>query len=147
MTIDFKIDATPSNDKIHWKLNGKVDLSIGDVKIDMKNKELNWLVHKSHGLINKVIDDLVVPRVIKHLTEVIESLNSMVSNEGAYTFTTNLGGKDVGLNLTMPTAPKAVGSTDLIEIFFDGLFVPAEGSNLVQHVDFRGAIKDYAPRI
>jgi len=52
----------------------------------------------------------------------------MVSSEGAYTFVVPVHGKDMNLNLTMTSSPRTEKNSDLIEVFFDGLFDAPEGS-------------------
>jgi len=46
----------------------------------------------------------------------------MVSNEDAYTFVFPMMGKNLPLNLTMTHSPLTEKNSDLIELYFDGIF-------------------------
>lgn len=69
----------------------------------------------------------------------------MVANESPYDFEVPMYGDSLALNLTMTTAPRTKKDSELIELFFDGLFDMPLGSGLKQ--DYHGDITDYPPRL
>lgn len=54
----------------------------------------------------------------------------MVAGEGPYTFDISTFSKDMPLNLTMTKAPEMKKDSDLIKVYFDGLFDIPEGQNV-----------------
>jgi len=62
------------------------------------------------------------------MDDVVSNLNSMIANEGSEPFNFEVPVKDdLTLNLTMTTAPTTKKNSDLIEIFFDGIFDAPKG--------------------
>lgn len=47
----------------------------------------------------------------------------MIANEGPSTFVFPVYGNDVALNMTMTKAPETTVDSDLINMYFNGLFV------------------------
>lgn len=148
MTVNFSVAAQVLPDGVHWHMNETAQVTIGDISIDMKNSFLDKLVDMNRKLIDLAVNDAVIPYVEHLLTGEVDLINKMVSNEGPYTFYSGLfGGANTGMNFTMTAAPQVVGDTDLVKIFFDGLFVPAEGQNDGPLIDFHSNLKTYPPRV
>lgn len=129
-TIDFVVEPT-SNDTVHWGIAENTTLSIGGVKIETGSKVLDELVKLSSGIINHIIKDML-PKVSAAVDTEVAALNTMLANEGPYTFDMPLFGANFPLNLTLTSAPSV--SKDLIQINFDGLFHDAK--NATVHQDF-----------
>lgn len=148
MTIDFKVAAQTKPDGVHWHMNETAKITIGDISIKMKNGFLDRLVRFNRKLINFAVNNALVPYLEKLLTAEVELVNKMVAGEGSYTFYDQIfGGENAGINLTMTTAPQVVGKSDLVKIFFDGLYIPRKGSGIVSAVDFHSNLKTYPPRL
>lgn len=88
----------------------------------MTSKFLQKLVNLSRKTIDKAINDQLVG-LSKAIDTQIKALNAMVANEGPTTFVFPAFGGEVGLNMTMTTAPKIATDSKLIELFFNGMFV------------------------
>lgn len=75
----------------------------------------------------------------------------MVSSESAYTFdigTSMLLNGPQMLNLTMTKAPATVANSDLIELYFNGLFdFPQNATHPFGLPDYLEDISDYPPRL
>lgn len=123
-TLEFTLEST-SDDGVHWGIKENTTVTVGKVDIEMKNGFLNWLVKQSSSIINKIIADQL-PKISSLVDVEVEKIDEMLAQEGPYTFDVPILGKTYPLNLTMTTAPK-IGE-DLIQIYFDGLFHPAENA-------------------
>lgn len=66
----------------------------------------------------------------------------MVKNEDPYTFVFPIDGEKLPLNLTMTHSPRTDKGSDLIELYFDGLF-DVKGAKYHYGSD----ISDYPPRL
>lgn len=64
----------------------------------------------------------------------------MIANEGPTTFVFPVFGDEIKLNMTMSKAPETVVGSDLIKLYFNGLFV---GKNARESIS---DITEYAPR-
>lgn len=127
-------------------MNETAKVTIGDISIDMKSSFLNKLVDFNRKLIDMAVNDAVIPYLEGLLTGEVDLVNSMVNGEGEYTFYSGIFGfNNVGMNFTMTTAPQVVGNSDLVKIFFDGLFVPCQTCNPGPIVDFHNNIKALPP--
>lgn len=69
----------------------------------------------------------------------------MVANEDKYTFVFPLMGKNLPLNMTMTHSPLTKENSDLIELYFDGMFDTSntDSGSSSEPLD----ITDYPPRI
>lgn len=72
----------------------------------------------------------------------VQKFNKMVKNEDQYTFVFPIDGKNLPLNLTMTHSPRTDKDSDLIELYFDGLF-DVKGDPYT----FGKDITDYPPRL
>jgi hypothetical protein len=81
----------------------------------------------------------------KKVDSIVGKLNAMVANEQPYDFEVPVEG--LNLNLTMTTAPRIMQGSDLIEVFFDGLFDMPEGAATTFREAYAGDITRYPPRI
>jgi hypothetical protein len=64
-----------------------------------------------------------LPKVSKAIDTQIKAFNTMIANEGPSTFVFPVYGNDVALNMTMTKAPETAVDSDLINMYFNGLFV------------------------
>lgn len=71
----------------------------------------------------------------------------MVSNEGSepYDFEVPVT-NDMTLNLTMTTAPRTKINSEMIELFFDGIFDTPKG-NASKSELYHGDVSNYPPRL
>jgi len=111
----------------------------------MKNRFLNLLVKMARPLINRLIKGTVVPAVQNFVDTEVKRLNGMVANENPFDFEIPMYHDSMALNLTMTTAPRTEKDSQLIELFFDGLFDMPLGSGFSQN--FHGDITNYPPRL
>lgn len=114
---------------------------MGGLDIKMSNVVLNELVYLSRSLINNFVNKQL-SNVGTMIDSEIQKLNKMVQNEDQYTFVFPIYGQNLPLNLTMTHSPQADGSSDLVELFFDGLFD-------IQNSTFKFGddITNYPPRL
>jgi len=120
LKIDFTVEST-STDMVHWQLSDATKVSVEDVEITMKSSALQKLVNLSKKIIDKMINDQM-PKIGKMIDSKVQAINKMVANEGPSTFVIPVYETEVGLNLTMTHSPVTKAGSDLIEIFFNGLF-------------------------
>ena len=106
----------------------------------MKSSFLQKLVNLASGLINNAINDQL-PKVSAAIDTKIQAFNKLIAGEGANTFVFPVLGKDVELNMTMTHSPETVAGSDLIKLFFNGLFVSDKVSQNISD------IVNYPPRI
>jgi hypothetical protein len=64
-----------------------------------------------------------MPKVSSAIDAKIEDFNKKIANEGPSTFVFPVHGKDIELNMTMTHAPDTLVGSDLIKLYFNGLFV------------------------
>ena len=142
LSIDLIVQA-PSSDKVHWKIIDTTKITVGNVKIDMKNKFLNWLVKQSDKIVQKVIQDQL-PKFGAFIDSKVLEFDQIFEDKSRYNFDVpmKLYGKDLGLNLTMTTSPQI--ANDLIQINFDGIFDLPEASSVKK--SFKPSKKAYPPR-
>ena len=129
MTVDFVVEAT-SDDKVHWQLVETSQIEIQSVAIEMKDKFLNWAVKHSQQVITKVIQDLL-PHVSSLIDSKVEAFNKMLAQEGPYSFAMPMFGSKYDLNLTMTTAPEVKEDSNLVKLFFDGLYMPPHSDEIL----------------
>ena len=129
LSLDFVLESK-SDDGVHWAISELAKVTIGRVDIKMKNSFLNLLVRMSRSLINRVIQNKIIPAVQNYVDEEVQKLNKMVANEGTYDFEVPMYGDKMALNLTMTTAPRTKKDSDLMELFFNGLFDMPLGSGM-----------------
>jgi hypothetical protein len=144
MALDFVIEST-SADGVHWALAEKSVVTYDNLDIEMDSSILNELVHLSSSIINHIIKNDLLPMLEKQVDGIVGKLNAMVANEQPYDFEVPVEG--LNLNLTMTTAPRMKEGSDLIEIFFDGLFDMPKGAALNFREAYAGDITSYPPRI
>ena len=144
MALDFVIEST-STDNVHWKLVETSAVTLDRVNIEMNNAVLNELVKLSSSVINYIIKHDVIPMLEKKFDGIVEKLNAMVANEKPYDFDVPVEG--LSLNLTMTTAPELKKGSNLIEVFFDGLFDMPEGTPNRFRKDYKDDITSYPPRL
>jgi hypothetical protein len=128
MAVDFILEQLPNEDGTHWKLVDSSSFTFAKLDIDMGDAILNALVKLNRPIIDKIVNAQLIPRFEKFLDWNIQQLNTMVANEGSEPFdfavpVTN----DMNLNMTMTSAPRTAASSDLIELFFDGIFDSPKG--------------------
>jgi len=73
-----------------------------------------------------------MPKIGKAIDEKIGAFNTMIANEGPSTFVFPVYGQDISLNMTMTKAPVTAVGSDLIELYFNGLFA---GKGETQTID------------
>jgi len=144
MTLDFVIEST-SADGVHWTLAEKSVVTLDNVDIEMDSSILNELVHLSSSIINHIIKNDLLPMLEKQVDGIVAKLNAMVANEQPYDFEVPVEG--LNLNLTMTTAPRMKEGSDLIEVFFDGLFDMPKGAAQSFRQAYTGDITNYPPRL
>lgn len=106
---------------------------------------MNELVYLSGSIINHIIKSNLLPALEKKVDGIVENLNAMVANEKPYDFDVPIEG--LNLNLTMTTAPEIKKGSNLIEVFFDGLFdMPKESAKHFREV-YNNDITNYPPRL
>jgi hypothetical protein len=123
MGIDFTLEQSPDKDMTHWNLVDSTSITFAKLDIDMGNFVLNALVKLNRPIIDKFINAFLIPRFEKFLDYNVQRLNTMIANEGSepYDFEVPVT-NDMTLNMTMTTAPRTKANSDLIELFFDGIF-------------------------
>ena len=147
LSVDLVFQNTPGQDGTHWTLAEKAQVNFDDMRIGMKNSFLNELVKLSRPLINKITLGTLLPMAEKKLESVVTDLNSMIANEGAHPYDFEVPIKDdLSLNLTMTTATRTLKDSDLIEIFFDGIFDAPEGQPRKSAL-YHGDVTNYPPRL
>ena len=139
MVIDFTIEST-SSDGVHWALVDSSKITIDKAQITMKSKFLQKLVNMSQKAIDSAINDQL-KNLGKAIDTQIKALNAMIANEGPTTFVFQTPGGEVGLNMTMTTAPDIATDSNLIKLFFNGMFVGKDEKQSIND------ITAYAPRI
>merc|ERR1712166_470753 len=102
-------------------------------------------LHLSSSIINHIIKNDLLPMLEKQVDGIVAKLNAMVANEQPYDFEVPVEG--LNLNLTMTTAPRMKEGSDLIEIFFDGLFDMPKGAAQSFRQAYTGDITSYPPRL
>jgi len=120
-------------------------VTLDNVNIEMDSAILNELVHLSSSIINHIIKADLLPMLEKQVDGIVAKLNAMVANEQPYDFEVPVEG--LNLNLTMTTAPRMKEGSDLIEIFFDGLFDMPKGAAQSFRQAYTGDITSYPPRL
>lgn len=147
LSIDLVLEATPGSDGTHWQLAEKSAVVFDNLYIGMKNPILNELVKLSRPLINKIVLGQLIPQFERYMDGVVENLNSMIANEGSQPFDFEVPVKDdLTLNLTMTTVPRTKKNSDLIEIFFDGIFDAPKGQPQKSAL-YHGDVTNYPPRL
>lgn len=108
---------------------------------------MDVLVKINRGIIDKIINSLLVPRFEKWIDYNVQQLNGMIANEGSepYDFEVPVT-NDMTLNLTMTSAPRTKINSELIELFFDGIFDTPKGSPSKSNL-YHGDVSNYPPRI
>jgi hypothetical protein len=144
LALDFVIEST-SADGVHWALAEKSVVTLDKVEIEMESSVLNELVHLSSSIINHIIKADLLPMLEKQVDTMVGKLNAMVANEQPYDFELPVEG--LNLNLTMTTAPRTKEGSDVIEIFFDGLFDMPQGAARSFREAYTGDITNYPPRL
>ena len=147
MKVDFTLEQTPDADMTHWKLADTSMVTFDRLDIHMNDWILNNLVKLNRPIIDKLIQAQLIPRFEKYLDWNVQRLNNMVANEGSepYDFEVPVT-NDMTLNLTMTTAPRTKVNSDLIELFFDGIFDTPKG-NASKSALYHGDVSNYPPRI
>jgi hypothetical protein len=147
LSLDLVFQNTPGKDGTHWSLAEKAVVNFDDMHIGMKNPALNELVKLSRPLINKIVLSVLLPKAEDYLESVVTDLNNMIANEGAHPYDFEVPiTNDLTLNLTMTTATKTTAGSDLIEIFFDGIFDAPEGQPRKSDL-YHGDVTNYPPRL
>jgi hypothetical protein len=144
VALEFVLEST-SADGVHWAIAETTKVTLDNVEIEMDSSILNELVSLSRSVINYVIKNDLLPMLEKYVDGVVGKLNAMVANEAPYDFEVPVEG--LNLNLTMTTAPQMTKGSDLIEIFFDGLFDMPKGSAFNFREAYTGDISKYPPRL
>ena len=144
MALDFVIEST-SADNVHWKLVETSVVTLDKVIIEMDNAVLNELVKLTSSIINYIIKNDLIPMLEKKFDGIVDKLNAMIANEKPYDFDVPVEG--LNLNLTMTTAPALKKGSNLIEVFFDGLFDMPEGTANRFRSDYKDDITSYPPRL
>lgn len=147
MKVDFTLEQIPNEDMTHWKLADTSFVTFDRLDIEMNNWFLNKLVKLNRPIIDKIIQAQLIPRFEKYLDWNVQQMNKMVSNEGSepYDFEVPVT-NDMTLNLTMTTAPRTKVNSDLIELFFDGIFDTPKGNASKSNL-YHGDVSNYPPRI
>jgi len=141
------LEATPGSDGTHWQLAEKSTVVFDSLNIGMKNPFLNKLVKLSRPLINKIVLGQLIPHFERYMDGVVSNLNSMLANEGTQPFDFEVPVKDdLTLNLTMTSVPRTKKNSDLIEIFFDGIFDAPKGQPQKSAL-YHGDVTNYPPRL
>ena len=83
--------------------------------IKMSNSFLQKLVDASKKIIDKIVNDQL-PKLSKSIDDKIKELNAMVAGEGPSTFVFPVYGNEIGLNMTMTTAPITKVDSNLIKM-------------------------------
>ena len=111
----------------------------------MNNKVLNELVYLSRSVINKAIVGQL-PKIGVMIDKQVHKINKMVANENKTTFEfpLSLMGQKLPLNLTMTHSPLTAKNSDLIELYFNGLF---DYNKAQTSVSLPMDITNYPPRI
>jgi len=80
------------------------------------------------GVITDIANDVVMPILEGDLNDKIQTFSKKINGEGPDTWLYPLGKKfnDLSINMTMPSAPFSAKDSDLIKIYFDGLFTKAD---------------------
>ena len=147
LSVDLVFQNTPGKDGTHWSLAEKAVVTFDDMRIGMKNSVLDALVKLSRPLINKITLGTLLPMAERKLESVVTGLNNMIANEGEHPYDFEVPIRDdLSLNLTMTTATKTIAGSDLIEIFFDGIFDAPEGQPRKSDL-YHGDITNYPPRL
>jgi hypothetical protein len=145
--MDLVLQSTPGSDGTHWVLAETTIVKFDTLDIGMKNSFLNELVHLSRGLIDKIIQSQLLPLFEKAIDAKVTTLNAMIANEGTHPFDFEVPvSDDMTLNLTMTAVPRTLANSDLIEIFFDGIFDAPEGQPQ-QSALYHGDVSNYPPRL
>ena len=147
LSMDLVFQNTPGSDGTHWSLAEKAVVNFDDMHIGMKNSVLNELVKLSRPLINKIVLGTLLPKAETYLEGIVTDLNNMIANEGAHPYDFEVPVKDdLTLNLTMTTATKTIKGSNLIEIFFDGIFDAPAGQPRKSDL-YHGDVTNYPPRL
>jgi len=103
-------------------------MNFSSMKITMKSAFLQKLVNLSESVINSIVKKMI-PKIEKAIDEKVVAFNAMVAAEGPMTFVfplTAIKGDEIALNMTMTTAPVIENGADLINLYFNGMFVDKE---------------------
>ena len=146
MGIDFTLQQTPNKDMTHWTLVDTSLVTFDRIDIEMNSWILNNLVKLNRPIIDKLISSQLVPRFEKFIDWHVTRINDMVANEGSepYDFEMPIT-NSASLNLTMTTAPRTDINSNLIELFFDGIFDTPQGQASKSHL-YHGDVSNYPAR-
>jgi len=140
--LQFTVEST-SDDKVHWALVETTKMSFKSMKITMKNSFLQKLVNLSSSIINALVKDMI-PQIEKAIDAKVKAFNSMIAMEGPTTFVfpvADVKGDEINLNMTMTTAPDIKVDGNLVNLYFNGMFVDPQVTASLSDV------KSYPPRI